>query len=230
MKKTASVIALATLFFSGCSIGKVQTIELATATSTMPVIPMEATYDENYMKDCKEIFPTDSDQQAEFKGLRVGYSTTEGLAGLFGAPLRSSSSSVGVERHYLDPSTNTIIRIYTTNNLINRIEIGSDIGNDDWLSAREIFEEYGCPDLIFATTVDDHSRPDSAYPNYGATILNYPKAGFRVVFFDYPISYTHSPLNMVYERPRTLDSILREASNALEAKISVLVSFSDAIK
>jgi hypothetical protein len=220
---------------SGCTIQQPPASGTVAPTSTLlvevPSItafadPEEAIYNETYMHDCKELFPTTLSQPAAYQGLRPLHSNEEQLAEVFLGQLLENST-VGEEHIYYDPGAQVYTHIDISDGLITKILVSTDADNTNWLPLRRILEQYGCPDLVYAVMWDDPLRTQR---NYDGAMFVYFKAGLRVVFRDYPINYANSPASVLFEESKTLDEILYELKSPLELGQMLLVNFSDAVQ
>ena len=225
----AMIISILT---SGCSLKSLTTtsptpaIVIPTQTVTTSQTPVNVILSDDYLKDCRSIFPTVLAGQVGFGEIYPGISTKDQIINQLGSPDKSDTTSEGEEYIYLDADAKYATHVFMKGNLASSINVGSD--NTTWFPLQNILEKYGCPDLMIASA-SDTDLPDNPLV-YDGMHLAYLQAGLWFVFDVYPIGYSDSPIIIGYEKPRTVDDYLEQVSYYLDKKILMIVTFSEAVK
>lgn len=221
----ANTVAL--LFVSSCLTNNDSNSSVSTLTNTTPNQTFEnVTYDENYMKDCKNKFPLIHSQQIGFREIYPGFTTEDQLIAQLGQPNKFSKTDEGEEYLYFDPDVSYAYHFFITNHVVSDIFIEADA--ETLSPLQNILEKYGCPDVIFAVSASDD--PFDNILNYNRTFFVYLDAGIRIKFEGYPINYLDTPFVVGFVKPISLDDFLELETDSLASKSSVLITFLEAVK
>ena len=182
------------------------------------------TSNNDYMQDCTNGHPVVYDKQMDYKGILPGVTRLDQLTEQFGQPNKSGTYNNSLE--YLYFHNQYIDHFYITNNLVSSISVQAD--SETWFPLKSILEKYGCPDLILTITTD-HDDPESPLV-YDHTRFEYVTSGLSVVFDEFPVNYSNSPIVMWYGAPIPVNDYLENISYFLDRKLSKVVNFSEAVK
>ena len=182
--------------------------------------------DNNYMKDCVKDFPIVHDVQIGYKGITPGVTEQDQLIEIMGQPNKTDTINAGFEYIYIDASGNYVDHFFLENNLVYGISVQSYA--DTRFPLKSLLETYGCPELVLVSA-SDNDIPESPLA-YDLTYLVYIDDGLSVGFDGYPIHYEDTPFVLRFSIPMTVNDYLEDISYYLDAKISKVVNFSEAVK
>lgn len=195
---------------------------LETSISRVEIIKAE--FNENYMRDCEQLFPKQINQQIDFQNLYPGFSTRQQVMDRLGQPQKLSEDSD--ELIYYDSRTGNYYNIFMKEELVSYITVES--ANEMKITLQLVLEKYGCPDLIAASASGDGnlSNPEVSY----GVFFTYLSSGMWFLFDGFPVNYSTHPVLAGYRSPMSADDYFQEAKDSFFSGILTLVSFSESVK
>ncbi len=207
-------------FVSWVNIGILVNLGLSSCSPSIKT----ATYNDEYMKECKLKYPAAYTQQAGFQEMYPGITTKDELIDQLGQPDDYTESNTRDEYLYFDSRAGSVDHFIMKDNLVTGIRVQSD--TEILLPLRDILETYGCPDLIFAIAPGDDVEDTPLV--FSETFLVYLEAGIRINLDSYPIKYSSNPFQIYFVVPDSVSDYL-DWLEQKALKDMILVSFSDAV-
>lgn len=182
----------------------------------------EVVYNSSYLQDCRAQFPTKNNRQVGLRNVFPGVTTVPDMIVQFGQSYKYTNYQ-GVNGYtYIDKETGYVYSFSAKNNII------EDILVDDpeiLVPLKDILIKYGCPDLIGAESLDNGGPTLDAPIIFNGVSFTYFDAGLLIRFLEYPVELSSRPDVFAFMKP----SYLKEETEIVNTKYSVLASFSEAV-
>ena len=200
------IIVLSNLFLLSCSLISANTPQKEpgpeiTLTPALNAPTLTMTASSGQIIPCQKI---NSASQVDYLGILPGFSTTDNLIELIGKPVE-------------------ILTIRIENDIVVSITLPSDPKNRTNL--REIFQKYGCPDIIFAIDFSEHKSGQ-----YSATSLVYLDYGIEFTIEAFPLTLSDEISTSLFFKPGTLDDFLSYNPSLKSELVAKIITLEEAIK
>lgn len=181
----------------------------------------KVTLDSSYLQDCRSQFPTKNDRQVGLKNVYPGVTTVPDMLAQFGQSYEYSEDNQGGSYYiYNNKEAGYVYNFRAENNIIEHVRVDDP---EIVVPLKDILNKYGCPDLMVAEALENDIP--GAPIIFNGVSLTYLNAGLLIRFNGYPIEYSSIPDVFVFMNP----AYLKEETEFVNNKYSVLVSFSEAV-
>jgi hypothetical protein len=208
-----------------------QSATLQVSTSTNPAtstphveIAKVVEFDENYMHDCRTLFPEIFNQQVDFQSLYPGLSTRQQIIDRLGQPQKQSES--GDELVYYDSVTDNYYNVFIKEEVLSYVTVES--AHEMEITLQTVLEKYGCPDLITVSVSGDGNlgNPKAFY----GVFFTYLSSGMWFLFDGFPVSFSTHAVLIGYRSPISADDYFQEAADSFASGILILATYSESVK
>ena len=219
------IIVLSNLFLLSCSLISANTPQKEpgpeiTLTPALNAPTLTITASSGQIIPCQKI---NSASQVDYLGILPGFSTTDNLIELIGKPVEILTYEGENQEWIYESNESGFFPIRIENDIVVSITLPSDPKNRTNL--REIFQKYGCPDIIFAIDFSEHKSGQ-----YSATSLVYLDYGIEFTIEAFPLTLSDEISTSLFFKPGTLDDFLSYNPSLKSELVAKIITLEEAIK